>query len=389
MTDYTPSGDPLIGSRGLSNVIRDEFNNIATAISSKENVGALSTVSITPTAIPGSVPSNVTQVWETGKSFVPGYYIMMTDTANPAVNNMFGMLVSYNSTNGIAIVNVTSKNGSGTISAWTIVTSSPSSVTLGTNTFSGAQNFARATVVSAATTADIWNVLGNQIDFTGTATVTGFPAAPQAGSWRELICAGACSFTAGANLLINGVSSGSTITCAANDIVMVRAITTTQFILTVFRYNGFGVRAVQSHLSTMIYTANGVGSVNTNVRLFTTTAENTLGATVSHSATNGSSITVPVSGLYFLQARDNWATIPNNSYFGISRNAITGIETAGNLAALAVGRIHMANATLPCISAYRYLAANDIIRLLNVYTGGRAFDGTTDVQLTVTLINYA
>lgn len=96
----------------------------------------------------------------------------------------------------------------------------------------GALNEARATVISHATTADIWGALGNQIDFTGTATVTAFPNAPQAGATRELICAGACSFTAGANMLIDGVLSGSTVTCAANDTVIVRAISTTQFKLT-------------------------------------------------------------------------------------------------------------------------------------------------------------
>ncbi|MEK7107238.1 MAG: hypothetical protein AAB899_03575, partial [Patescibacteria group bacterium] len=54
-------------------------------------------------------------------------------------------------------------------------------------------NLARATVASHATTADIWTVPGNQIDWTGTATTTAFPNAPQGGVERVLICAGACS----------------------------------------------------------------------------------------------------------------------------------------------------------------------------------------------------
>jgi len=388
MTDYTPSGDPLTGSRAVSVVIRDELTAIATAIASKQNINALTTVSITPTAIPGSVPNNVSMVWETGKSFLPGYYVLIVDTSLPATNNMFGMILSYNSTSGAATVQVTAKNGSGTISAWTIVTSSQSGVTLGSNTFTGFQNFARATVASAATTADIWNALGNQIDFTGTATVTGFPAAPQAGAWRELICAGACSFTAGANMLISGVDSGSTVTCAANDIMFVTAITTTQFRLHRFRYDGLSVKSVTSHLSAMIYQGNGRGSVNTNVRLLTTTAENTLGATIAHSATLGSSITVPFNGLYFLQAREFFTGAALSSpYFGISRNSTGVISAAGSLSALAVGSALTAN-QLHCISAYRYLSSGDVIRLLNI-NGGTNFNGTDDVQLTVTLINYA
>ena len=99
-------------------------------------------------------------------------------------------------------------------------------------------NFARVTVASAATTADIWTPLGNQIDWTGAVTCTGFPAAPQAGVERVLICAGAAPFTAGANMLFDGVASGNTVTCAANDIVIVRAVSTTQFRLSRVRYDG-------------------------------------------------------------------------------------------------------------------------------------------------------
>ena len=99
-------------------------------------------------------------------------------------------------------------------------------------------NLARATVASHATTADIWTVPGNQIDWTGTATTTAFPNAPQGGVERILICAGASSFTAGANMLIDGVTSGSTVTCAANDQVIVRSVSTTQFKLSRIKYDG-------------------------------------------------------------------------------------------------------------------------------------------------------
>lgn len=388
MTDYTPSGDPLTGSRAVSSVIRSELTSIATAIASKQNINALTTVSITPTAIPGSVPDDITQVWETGKSFLPGYYVSIVDTALPAVNNMFGLITSYNSTSGAATISVTAKNGSGTISAWTIVTTSQSGVTLGSNTFTGFQNFARATVSASATTSDIWNALGNQINFTGSPTVTGFPAAPQAGASRKLICTGACSFTAGANMLIDGVSSGNTVVCAQNDIIHVEAVSTTRFRLTRVRYDGLSAKSVTSHLSAMIYQANGRGSSSTNVRLFTTTGENTLGATIAHSATDGSSITVPFNGMYFMQAREYFTGAALSSpYFGISRNSTGVISTAGSLSALAVGAAITANA-LHCISASRYLAAGDVIRLLNV-PAGTNFNGTDDVQLTVTLINYA
>jgi hypothetical protein len=94
----------------------------------------------------------------------------------------------------------------------------------------GAVNFARTTVASSAT-PDIWTGTGNNINYTGTATATGFAAAPQAGASRILDCAGACAFTAGANMLIDGIASGNTLTVVAGDRVEVFARTTTQFVL--------------------------------------------------------------------------------------------------------------------------------------------------------------
>ena len=89
------------------------------------------------------------------------------------------------------------------------------------------------TTVASATTPDIFAAtIGRLIDYTGTATATGFVAAPRAGMFRELYCAGACLFTAGANLLIEGIPSGYTITLAAGALVQVRSITTTQFKMT-------------------------------------------------------------------------------------------------------------------------------------------------------------
>lgn len=89
------------------------------------------------------------------------------------------------------------------------------------------------TTVASATTPDIFaTTVGSLVDYTGTATCTGFVAAPQAGVKRTLICADACKFTAGANLLIEGIQSGHTITLAANAKVEVVAITTTQFKMT-------------------------------------------------------------------------------------------------------------------------------------------------------------
>lgn len=102
----------------------------------------------------------------------------------------------------------------------------------------GAVNENIATVASHATTADIWAVAGNLIDWTGTATTTAFPPAPQAGATRRLLCAAACSFTHSSNLQLPGSVS---YTAAAGDVVTVTAETTTKFRLTIARASGLPV----------------------------------------------------------------------------------------------------------------------------------------------------
>ncbi len=95
--------------------------------------------------------------------------------------------------------------------------------------------------VASATTPDIWTNTCNVINYTGTATATGFATAPQAGARRTLVCAGAAVFTAGANMLIDGVSSGNNFTAATGDKIHVIAVTTTQFRLTPAKYDGTAV----------------------------------------------------------------------------------------------------------------------------------------------------
>ena len=88
--------------------------------------------------------------------------------------------------------------------------------------------------VASATTPDIWTGTGSLIDYTGTATATGFAAAPQAGAGRELLCAGAAVFTNGANFVV----AGGDFTAAAGDRVLVVAETTTKFRLYPLKADG-------------------------------------------------------------------------------------------------------------------------------------------------------
>ena len=141
------------------------------------------------------------------------------------------------------------------------------------------------TTVASDTTPDIWTTVSGLVNYTGTVTATGFAAAPQAGASRRLVCAGAAVFTAGANMLIQGVSSGSNLTAAAGDIIDVHAITTTQFRLIVLRADGTAVPVV-------VPSKGGTGIANNDAS--TVTISGNYAITVTVTGTTG--ITLPPTG---------------------------------------------------------------------------------------------
>lgn len=126
-------------------------------------------------------------------------------------------------------------------------------------------------------------------------------------------------------------------------------------------------------------TGNGHGSTDTTVRLLTTTVTNTLGATISHSATAGTSVTIPEAGMYEIFAQDHFVGAPASKYWGISLNTKTGISTAGNAASLALAAPSAAGVIIP-VTRTVYLAANDVIRMLDT---GNTMDGIDYVKLVI------
>jgi hypothetical protein len=188
MTDYTATGAPAQGSRGVSQLIRTEFTLIETAINSKANIASPAFTG-TPTAPTATLGTSSTQLATT--EFV--------------ANTAFSSVLPGQAGNAGKFLTT-----DGTNASWEAV---------------NPINFSRATVASHATTSDIWSD-AEEIDFTGTVTVTAFPAAPQAGAMRILHMAAAASFTNSANLILPG---GLDYTAIAGDIVTVHAITTTQF----------------------------------------------------------------------------------------------------------------------------------------------------------------
>lgn len=232
MTDYTPSGRPIAG-RAITKDIRSEFvERIAPAVNSKANIAspALTGVPTAPTATAGSAGSQIATL-----DFV---------NATSFSTNLPGQ----SGNNGKVIVT------DGTNASWTDTFTVPwtfSDVVSvdAAMTMTDAINTARATVAAHATTADIWGAAGNEINFTGTATITDFPDAPQAGVSRVLHIDGTPTFTHNANI---SLPNSANYTAESGDIAIVHAITTTTFRVVFHQVNALVVRKVPIFSSTTL-----------------------------------------------------------------------------------------------------------------------------------------
>lgn len=87
-------------------------------------LGGATTNSTSTTSLAIGTGSKSLTLVESGKAYIVGQYVIIASTASPS-NNMVGQITSFSGTS--LVVNVTTINGSGTISAWSIsVTASPS-----------------------------------------------------------------------------------------------------------------------------------------------------------------------------------------------------------------------------------------------------------------------
>lgn len=264
--DFISKADAFIAS--LPQFVT-ELNSLGTAY----NLATSTTSTTSNTIGTGSKTFTVTS----GLGFLVG---MAVSVANSSSNYMFGIVTSYSGTS--LVINITSVGGSGTFTSWTIaLAASSSGASLGANTFAGSQTLGSTyafnesiSTLASATTPDIWTSQSNLINYTGTTTATGFAAAPQAGVRRTLICAGAAVFTAGSNMLIDGVASGSNFTAAAGDEITVEAVTTTQFRLRPKKYDGTAIVSTGRLLGTVYYStpSQALTSIsNANPAVFTVT----------------------------------------------------------------------------------------------------------------------
>jgi hypothetical protein len=105
----------------------------------------------------------------------------------------------------------------------------------------GAINWKRSTVAATATTTPLWTQpSGNIQDWTGTPTITDFPAAPQAGAQREVYPAAGTVITNAGNISVQGNANYTVVT---GDRIVITAITTTTFYASIVRKDGQAVSA--------------------------------------------------------------------------------------------------------------------------------------------------
>jgi hypothetical protein len=207
------------------NTFPSEFNDSIEALNLNDVIGSSSTSNSVGTGAK-------TFTANTAKSWQPGMWVLIADTAAPSTNYMAGPVTSYNSGTGSLVVNVAVAVGSGTKTAWTISQSAPGGATLGANSYTGTQSFAKGADVASAATTNVWTTDGNLVHVTGTTGITSLGTAPQAGAFKLVIFDGVLTLTHSANL---NLPDSENFTTEAGDMALVVADTTTQLDVLFFR----------------------------------------------------------------------------------------------------------------------------------------------------------
>lgn len=236
----------------------------------------------------------------------------------------------------------------------------------------------RDSVAATATTTDLWN---NSIiqDWTGTPTITNFPAAPAVGSQRIAYPTVGTTITNNANIIVQGNANR---TADAGEEWTITPITTTTFYVTIQRKDGLPVVPPKSMVR--LNTANGYGSTNTKIRRFTTPVTNQgTDITYADSITLGASFTINTNGVYAISYTDNFNTASSTNGISLNSNQLTtnisGI-TVSNI--LAMNTAPTANFLAHC-GATLYLNAGDVIRPHDEGTPV----GTSPVIFTITRVS--
>jgi hypothetical protein len=307
-----------------------QFQEEANAAAEAMNLNDTSGTSATSNSI-GTGAKTFTA--NTGKSWLPGMFIVIADTAAPSTNSMIAQVTSYNSGTGALVVDVKGTLGSGTKTAWTISqTSNPIPLD--------------GSVSTAKLAAGVANGLtGVTIDPTADYLVVA--DASDSGNVKKGLATALVGVSGDQN--VAGVKTFSSMPVLPS--------------LGLVRLN----------------TANGYGSTNTKIRRFTNVVTNQgTDITYADSATGGSSFTINKAGRYAISYTDNFNAAAS---LGISLNSAqltTNVDSITISTLLAHANIQTIN-TPNTISVTLELAVNDVIR---PHTNGTAV-GTGVVLFTI------
>jgi hypothetical protein len=115
----------------------------------------------------------------------------------------------------------------------------------------------RATVAATATTTPLWASTAQVQDWTGTPTITDFPAAPKAGAWRVAYPAAGTVITDNAAIDVQGDANYTTV---ADDQLYIEAITTSTFKVLIRKKNGQALSVAPAMNYIAGYTLSTAGS---------------------------------------------------------------------------------------------------------------------------------
>jgi len=221
-----------------------------------------------------------------GLGFVAGMAIT-AGSVSSGTNNMAGTVTSYIGTT--LIMNATSVNGSGTYTDWIIALgASASGATLGTNSFTGVQNFALGADITAASTINLTSATGNTVKVVGNTGISAMTLG--AGMTRFIIFTGTPLLTHHVtNLNLN--ASGNNVPIEANDSAICYSDGTTTY-CRVIKANGLNVYRVnetplvqQTVLSGPV-DSSGLPNFGGSTGSTTVTASGTLIVTAANGTTN-------------------------------------------------------------------------------------------------------
>ena len=246
------SGLPLNQTRAIASTVRSELDLIATSFATQPPVANLwgggANFGV-DTGVADAYVVSVAPTYVTAYTDGMALFVRVTNanlTTTPTINvNSLGLKTIVRPDNSAVqagdiasgqVIGLTYNAGTGKFQLMAAFggPAGPSGLLSGNAV--GGINELRGADVASATTPNIWSAaLGNTIHITGTATTTGFTAAPQAGAKRTLIANAAWPLTNGANLILpNGVNY----TCAAGDRLEVLAESTTQFRVSIWKNDG-------------------------------------------------------------------------------------------------------------------------------------------------------